>query len=338
MRILAVNHRDAAAYYRLIEPLSILSLSEGLDVTFTRSPQVAAAEEYDVLWLQMDYGGDIEVVAREFQALGGKVIYDVDDWLFTYPPSWCNYDLYFERGTGRQKPALESHERLIRLADMVTTTTEYLAAKIRELRSGVYRILPNCVLQGDWDTLIAPQHNVKAPVIGWFGTGNHWEEWYELAPVLDEVLEYIDGSLALIGAPEVLACFPDRLAARTYWTPLVSMASFETIRRAIITFDVGIAWCTDRLETAKCRSPLKALQYGAAGVPVFASDTVYGDVLGRDTFGFTFQTPEDMALTLMEMHGEAWQEMQLRAAAWQERVWSYHTYETQSQHWLEVLA
>lgn len=337
MKILVTNRGDASTYYRSIAPFSVLHLCEELDVTFTNILHPEAAEQYDVLWLQMDVGSDIEVVVHAFQQQGKRVIYDVDDWLFAYPPSWANHDAYIQRGIGQPTALLHSHARLLAAADVVTTTTEYLAAKLQVHNQHV-AVLPNCIVQGDWDTLLPTHHNLDGLVVGWFGTGNHWEEWYELAPALDEALESIGGYLALIGAPEMLACFPQRLAARTYWTPLVPIRAFEQVRRTIQSFDIGLAWATERLETARCRSPLKALQYGAAGVPVFASTTVYDEVL-REGYGFTFATPHKLADTLIQMFNDStrWAEMQLRAAEWQRRVWETHTYETQAWRWLEVL-
>ncbi|MBN2003052.1 MAG: hypothetical protein JXA21_06815 [Anaerolineae bacterium] len=336
MRVLVSNRGDAAAYYRVIAPFSVLRLSEGLDVMFG-IPVLGVAEEFDALWLQMDVGAEMELIAREFKDAGKPVIYDVDDWLFGYPPSWYNYDAYFNRGTGQHSALLRSHARLLALADVVTTTTAYLADKLRTQAQRV-ELLPNCVLQGDWDTLLPLRHTFDGLVVGWFGTGNHWEEWYELAPALDEALAAIGGYLSLIGAPELVTCFPRRLVERTFVADLVSMADFDQMRCAIMSFDVGLAWATDRLEVARCRSPLKAIQYGAAGVPVLASAQVYGDLLG-DSYGFTFKTPQDLAAGLVQMYGDgdAWADMLLHRENWQQQVWAHHTYETQAYRWLKVL-
>lgn len=338
MKVLVANRGDAGAYYRVLEPFTVLNLSTGLDVSFARPPIIqGAANEFDVLWLQMDAGPYAELAANAFKAQGKRVIYDVDDWLPGYPPSWNGYDHYFQRGTGQGTELLKSHWRLLALADVVTTTTPYLAEKLREYCAYV-RVLPNCVVQGDWDTLLPASHGLEGVVIGWFGTGNHWEEWYELAPALDVALESIGGYLSIVGAPELVTCFPRRLAARTFVADLVPMADFDNVRKAITSFDIGVAWATERLEASKCRSPLKALQYGAAGTPVFASQTVYGDVID-DSYGFTFLTPQELADGLVTMYGDAdvWREIQRRRDLWQAQVWRQHTYETQADLWLDVL-
>lgn len=334
MNVLAFNRGDAASYYRVVAPFSVLRKSESLPVAFSSRLRFEDVPEHTALWLHMSVGSDAELVAREFQRQGKPVVYDVDDWIFEYPPSWSSYDNYFRRGRGPTS-LIQSHIRLLQLADVVTTTTDYLAAKLGEYNPNV-RVLPNGVIQGDWDTILPKTHGLDGPVIGWFGTGNHWEEWYEIAPALDEALEAIGGYLALLGAPELLACFPERLAARTYLVPLTAMRDFGVMRQTITSFNVGIAWATSRLEASKCRSPLKAIQYAAAGVPVLKSHVVYGDVLSHD---LTFASPQELAAGLVDLHGDApaWGGGRERARVWQERVWEDYTYETQAEKWMEVL-
>jgi len=277
VKVLGAYRDNAAGYYRVVAPFSVLRYRTEHTFDVGR-PSVEAAEEYDVLWLQQHADPTAEIVVREFKARGKLVVYDVDDWLFGVPASWPCYDHYFERGSGRPRERLLFHERLMWLADVVTCTTERLAWKLRERLGEEERIvvLPNCVIQGEWDTIVPAAHGMEGPVVGWFGTGNHWDDWAEIAGAVDEALEEVGGYLALIGAPEVVGLFPERLAARTMVYQLVPMRGFDEVRRLITAFDVGLAWCTDRFEASRCRSPLKAIQYGAAGVPVVASETVYG--------------------------------------------------------------
>ena len=130
--------------------------------------------------------------------------------------------------------------------------------------------------------------------------------------------------------------FPPRLAARTQIHELVKMRDFDQIRRLIKTFDVGLAWCTDRTEASKCRSPLKALQYGAAGVPIVASQTVYGELPGfAGEFGMITDA-DDLLGTLLAVF-ENLDQMKQRAASWKQEVWASHSYETQALRWVEVL-
>jgi glycosyltransferase involved in cell wall biosynthesis len=116
------------------------------------------------------------------------------------------------------------------------------------------------------------------------------------------------------------------------------MRDFDQVRRMITAFDVGLAWCTDRTESSRCRSPLKALQYGAAGVPVVASSTVYGELPGlADEYGLVVDGTGDLAEALVKALSTSHEMMQKRAKDWRDAVWDHHSYETQALRWLDVI-
>jgi glycosyltransferase involved in cell wall biosynthesis len=340
LRILGAYRSGASGYYRVIAPFSVLRYRT--EHTFdVRQPGIKDAEEYDVLWLHQHADPTAELVAREFKERGRLVVYDVDDWLFGLPPSWPCYDHYFERGSGQPTQRLLFHERLLDLADVVTTTTDYLAGKLRDrFRGKCVEVLPNCIVQGEWDTIPDTGNTLDGPVLGWFGTENHWDDWYEIAPAVDEALEAVGGHLALIGAPELVAGFPERLAARTQVFPLVPFHQFNQVRRLIKAFDVGLAWCTGRTEASKCRSPLKAIQYGAAGVPVVASAMVYADLYVRyeDVFArVVWDAGDELVYALIQALSDGPEMGREPVAKWREEVWQNHSYERQAMRWLELL-
>ena len=337
MRVLAAWRDNAANYYRTQAPALVLKY-RGFDVD-VKTPSMGDASEYDILWLQMHADPLTDIVVREFKDAGKKVLYDVDDWLFDIPPSWGSYDHFYQRGSGRPSERLILHERAIAYADLITCTTEYLAEK---LCSKGYKtdikdvdVLQNCVMMGDWDVLIDTKHEQDGPVLGWFGTGNHWDDWCEIADSVDRALHEVKGYLALMGAPELLACFPDRLRARTMVSPIVPMKRFHDMRKLIKACDVGLAWATDRLEVSRCRSPLKAFQWGAAGVPLVVSGTVYGEVT-RDDFQVAANVAT-LAGKIVEKIEEANFPKEQIVNRWRERVWKEHSFETQSWRWLDVL-
>lgn len=340
MKIFGGFQDNAATYYRVTAPLSVVRYRT------THTVQVGnltpdLADNWDVLWLHQYADPTTELIVHEFAQQGGRVVYDVDDWLFGLPGSWPCYDRYFLRGAGQPRDRLLFHERIVRRANVITCPTAYLARMLEEhleLGQGTVQVLPNCVVMGDWDVVPATAHDLEGPVLGWFGTENHWDDWAEIVPAVNEALRAVDGHLALIGAPEVITLFPDELAARTRVHPLVRMRDFGQIRELIKSFDVGLAWCTNVTQASRCRSPLKAIQYGAAGVPVVASQTVYealDDFVGHmavDTNQLTEHLIE--ALTESQDPGSATQE---HAQEWQANVWGAHSYEIQAMRWLKVL-
>jgi len=297
-------------------------------------PAIGDIDDFDILWLQQHADAETEVLARAYKEAGKKVVYDVDDWLFAMPPSWPAYDYFFTRGTGHPTNAIGFYERLLGLADVVTTTTSYLAEKIlKKFPKADVRVLPNFIMAGDWDTMSRLEHNLDGPVLGWFGTGNHWDDWVETAHILDRVLADTGGYMAVMGSPEVLACFPERLAKKVQLHSLMSVDKLPTLRRLITACDVGLSWVSDRIEAGLCRSPLKALQWGAAGVPLVASRTIYDKIPSAESF-FALSDLENLEETLGVVLGGARDES---AEDWKEKVLAEYSYETQAHRWIDVL-
>jgi len=345
MRVLfGVRNDGPDAYYRASAPASVLRY-RGLNVE-ARAPILGRdADDFDVLILQRHVSSVAELVMAEFQDKGKPVIYDVDDWLFGIPPSWPVFGDLFDRGRGTPKPALEHHERMLRRANMVTCSTVALAERMAVYNERV-RVLPNCIMMGDWDTVIPTEKHFDGPVVGWFGSFNHWDDWQAMIPVLDDVLAVTDASLAVVGYPEIIQSFPDRLAEKTLVQPAERFRNFQKIRRLITSFDIGLAWLVDT-PFNRCKSPLKLFQYGGAGVPVIASRIVYGDLWlgqysdvrleeGANPFGFLADSLDGLAVTLTVALDHL-KECKSIATRWQQKVWSNHSYETQYNRWLEVI-
>ena len=334
-RGMAATRRDAASYYRILCPFSVLKY-QGWNVEIG-TPSLSEVPQYDVLWLQQHADAGAEILARAYKDAGKIVVYDVDDWLFDLPPSWRSYDDYYQRGKDKPKNSLGFYERLLQMSDVVTTTTPYLKDKILarypDLR---VEVIPNCVMAGDWDTIEPQSHNLKGPVLGWFGTGNHWDDWVEIAPIIDEVLEAVGGNLAIIGAPELQACFPGRLRKRTQTHVLMRVDRLPMLRLLLTACDVGLAWVSSRLEAGKCRSPLKALQWGAAGVPLVASETVYGQMPSAG-IGFALSNLNNLYDDLHAMLCGARSQWRASIAVWQQTVFNEHSYETKYRLWADLL-
>jgi hypothetical protein len=353
LRIHAAVTGDAASYFRIQAPFSVLNYCT--DHEFHIAPvSQDYARKRDVLWLQQSTTPLVEDVVDAFQRKGKRVVYDVDDLLFEVPISWPCYGNYFNSGkvirrgetSVAQAPeeALVYHARFLEKADIITVPTQRLADALYEHTGREAVVLPNCVKMADWDMIEPVTTNLDGPVLGWFGTENHWDDWVEIVDVVDEVLEEVGGHLVILGAPYLLAMFPGRLSQRTQVQNLVPMERFGEIRRMIKTFDVGLAWCTDRLEAHRCRSPLKALQYGAAGVPCVASQTVYGECLpGWELPDTVDASVHDFGITtsLDRLYDSLVRALtnppRSLAETWQQEVWRSWSYELNAMDWLEVV-
>jgi len=333
--LFAIRNDGADAYVRAIAPATILRY-QGIQAEARRG-SFDDVSEFDVLVLQRHCEEAAVTLMQAFQAAGKPVIYDVDDWLFELPPTWPAYHDYFELGTGTPKARLVRHEELLCTADVVTCTGTALAEKLIE-HNGDVRIVPNCVMWADWDTVIPQEKSIDGPVVGWFGMPYYWDTWRLIADAVEQAICEQDAYLSILGYPDIVQAFSPALRKRTYVEPACAWRRFASMRKLIASFDVGLAWIEDT-EFNRCKSPLKAMQYGAAGVPIVASPMPYSEVLGDEypgQFGLIADAPNTLYHGLMNclVHPEP---ARARAAAWRERVWFEHTYETQWKVWLELI-
>ncbi len=102
---------------------------------------------------------------------GIRTIFDTDDAIDLVPEQNLNFKLL--------QPRLPVYHHLLRSADLVTTTTETLAAHLRKSNPNV-RVLPNSVDPAEWH----PQPRGKNLRIGWSGSPSHFAD---LNLVLDAV-------------------------------------------------------------------------------------------------------------------------------------------------------
>jgi len=333
--LFAVRNNGADAYFRAIAPATILRY-QGIQAEARRA-SFDDVTEFDVLVLQRHCDEVAVTLTQAFQGAGKAVIYDVDDWLFELPRTWPAYRDYFDLGSGRHRDRLVTHEQLLYMANVVTCTGAALAEKLLEYNGDV-RIVPNCVMWADWDTVIPLERQVEGPMIGWFGMPYYWDSWRLMSDAIEQVVCEQGAYLTMLGYPDVVRAFSPRLSERTYVQPTCPWRQFASMRQMIASFDVGLAWLEDT-EFNRCKSPLKVLQYGAAGVPVVASPMPYSEVLGDEypgQYGLIADTPEKLYHSIMNclVHPEP---ARVRAQAWRERVWLEHTCEAQWKVWLKLL-
>jgi len=176
------------------------------------------------------------------------------------------------------------------------------------------------------------------PVVGWFGLPYYWESWAHMADPIQRAIEDTGADLAILGYPEVAYMLSDRTLSRTWVEPMTTMHDFGKMRQMIATFDVGIAWVADT-PFNRCKSPLRALQYGAAGVPVVASSACYSEVLSDDypgQFGRLAATPDELYRAIVDTVTHAAGVGHI-VEKWRQHVFEHHSYETQWNKWYDVI-
>lgn len=207
-------------------------------------------------------------IGQYIKKLGKKLVYDNDD---TY-----KHFVGLEQHLNKKLEYVDKWtDECIKMADLVTCSTEFLANEYRKLNPNVV-VLPNCVDPLDWpDT---PQRNTDGKVrIGIVGSVSMNNDFTHIKDVLDKLCKRDDVTVVLFGLPaktnaKVLRMYKDDYA---YWDKMnVEWQPFVEIHDYIQTLDnlkldlMLIPRHDDYFN--RCKSNLKFLEASMLEIPVIA--------------------------------------------------------------------
>lgn len=252
MRILAIVSRDlekGSTKYRLAQYLDFFA-GRGINVEFVRRNEIDGttlerARRADLLFNQKCLVN--LTLAKKLMAASRRVLFDFDDAIYTRPGK------SFSRFT--QFKVRRRFHFWLRHADVVTTPNEFLARYARRHGAAV-EIVPMALDLETWRP--APDKSTGEITLGWAG-----------APVNVHLLEGLDAVLTALLAkfPQAkLAVFSGqkpRLSCPFEYHPFRPGGEPEFVR----SLDIGLLPLLDE-EYSHGKSPIKALQYLASGIPV----------------------------------------------------------------------
>lgn len=161
---------------------------------------------------------------------------------------------------------LSMASEMARQADAITVSTKRLQHSMLE-HNGDVRVMENCVDLGVWRTDVNRKH--EGFRVGWQGGDSHRHDMYVVAEQLGRFLkDHPEATLVLSGTfiPELKEFVP---VDRVEFHPWVNSEAYPYLMMTL-GLDLGIApLAHTRFNTRK--SALKWLEYGAMGVPCFAS-------------------------------------------------------------------
>lgn len=284
---------DGSGYYRFYLPFRWMSeLSSHMvgmpPIGQQWTPNDAELSQIDVLAMQRPAG---KPGVRQMEQLQGKaaIVYETDDDMLEVDPSGLPH-LYDEK-------MRETIRRCIRLADMVTVSTPYLAETVEPFNDNVV-VLQNHIngeLIGEsarWQKELPEQRPLT---VGWQGGTSHLMDMVTIMDPLREVLEK---------NPEVEMHF-----AGFDYSPLVKRTCRWTAweqnvwdhYKATAHFDIAIAPLADH-PFNRSKSHLKALEAAAMGQPIVAADLLpYRDFVVDGETGFLVKTEEQWVSRLNEL-------------------------------------
>lgn len=254
--------RDGPGYYRMRVPLDALA-RRGHSVEYSDFLLWRAGRRprsHVLVGQRLSNAGP----SRQWQAAAGDVrrVFEVDDDLLHVDPSSPKpFEFYADPGV-RQR-LLEN----MRSADAVTVSTPYLA----DVVAGVYgvrapiHVLPNCLAP---EVFFLPPVDQSGPMrLGWAGSDTHRGDFEHVRqPLARFFRRHPEVELTMAGVD-----YGPLLGKRALvkpWTPIWN----DPVRyMAGLDWNVGLAPLAST-QFARCKSALKALEYGARGIVVVASD------------------------------------------------------------------
>jgi glycosyltransferase involved in cell wall biosynthesis len=292
---------DGSGYYRMYLPFKHLSTSSGHNIYIpppgrnAALPTVEDVEPLDLLSMQRAYG---EGGVAAFRAWKGnvKIVYECDDDMLRVDTSGLPH-LFNEAGR-------ETTRECIRLADLVTVSTEPLAELYRQYNDNVV-VLPNYI-NGELLDLERPHRDDV--VVGWAGGNSHLIDWVSVQDAVKATLaDHPDVDLHFIGHD---------------WSPLLGKAArFDPWEPSVwnyykhIDFDIGLAPMGDTPFNS-CKSHIRVLEYAALGIPVIASDcAAYRDFVVDGVTGYLVHNEKQWQGRLTELINESDARAELGAKA-----------------------
>jgi len=277
---------SGCGYYRVKQPFNVLK-ARGHDVFYDGNmPADVALGGADVVVAQrVVLPGPTEWVQRTARKGNVKVVLEFDDDLWNIEGTNSIAHGFFNREM--QDRARQN----LAVADVVTTTTDHLANRLSEYTTAPIEVIPNHV--SSWLIDHEPARREDTVTVGWAGSATHLGDWNELASELRRFLSRTDGVELHTMGHDLANRWPR--TRHSWWKNEID----DYLR--VIDFHVGLAPLRPSLFN-KSKSALKAMEYGALGIPIIASNCgPYADYVQHGETGFLVDRPHEWPIYLREL-------------------------------------
>ena len=257
MKILVLTFGDmacASTYYRFgqyVDRLREDGIEYDLDYGSARNiPPAKPLSEYDVVLVQKKLFPSR--IARFLRRHSKRLVFDIDD--ATWHPQGRKHSFFTRWRAARRLKAI------VKAADACLAPSIYILDHLKSLGGHAHQV-PMAISAQDW----LPKQKVNGAKVrlGWSGAPSNLSYLESLEPMLAEILrQYPESELVVLcGKPPV---FQTKIPfTHIPWAPGCEA-------NVVPSFDIGLLPLPfDHFSQGK--SPIKALQYLAAGLPIIAS-------------------------------------------------------------------
>lgn len=223
------------------------------------------------------YGAPRSKARKWFEAMrkaGKRVFYECDD------------DLFSPFMVRQQKAGISAHETVealeaqrqesvwtVQQCDGVTVSTQRLASVVRLYTDKPVAVVPNAI-DADWFQQVQRlgKRKVEGLTIGWAGGNRPDADLKEMAVAWGRIAKrYPDVTFVVFGHQPAVV-WEHVPAGRIKAVPWMSQFEYPL---GLVGIDIGCCPLEDRAFN-RCKTPIKAWEYGLSGAAVVASPTVYG--------------------------------------------------------------
>jgi glycosyltransferase involved in cell wall biosynthesis len=253
-----VDDYHGCGWYRCHVPGMELQ-RRGYRVTLNDGITPQQVDASDVIVFQRQWR-PVALQAMQYAKQTGKLtVFELDDDLWNLHPSNPGYKAW------SRPRMIGGLEAMLRLADVVTTTTPALADQLRRFNGNI-RILPNMLPGEHWRVERVRPAGYDRVAVGWAGSSTRGRDLEIVKDIVLQLLARYPRMDFLVAGDDSNMVFPPHERIRQ-----LRPVKIEQYPRLIAEFDVGIAPVVDsRFNQAK--SDLKILEYGILGVPCVASN------------------------------------------------------------------
>lgn len=209
----------------------------------------------------------LALVSGNMKVQGTRVLVEVDDNYLINPGHKVLGRNGWDMRIGRAENTRDGHRWIVRWADGVIVTTDYLAEQYRAVNPNVY-VCPNGVDPNDWPDPQKPDDGILRIV--WFASQSHETDIPIVARALEWAAGQKDVQVFTVGiSPNANLKYTDRW--RFPFTALPWQDDLDAYRDRFQAFDIGVAPIS-RTPGGLGRSDLKALEYAMGAVCPVLSD------------------------------------------------------------------
>lgn len=237
---------------------------------------------------------------KQMRDAGKVCIYECDDDLFSVFMTDQQMRRVADDSRSRKRLELERESSIwvLQRCDGVTVTTQHLASTVRQYTSKPVEVVPNAIDIGFFQRVQAVgTRTVPGLTIGWAGGNRPDTDLTEMAIAWGSIARrYPQVRFVVQGAQPwaIYAHVPIDQIVAVPWMPI------EEYPKGLLDIDIGCCPLENR-PFNRCKTPIKAYEYGVSGSAVVASPTVYRHAITHGENGYLATTAEEWeeALSLL---------------------------------------